>query len=154
MDLEKFQNLIAEVTTKIAGKPLDSNLQKFLEDEVPADGELFQMIQSACHQAVAEGWMCEREYGGIRFGRVIAPAKATDNFSVDVVQMENIVGPHHVHTNGEVDMIMPLQGDAKFDGQSEGWLVFPPGSAHKPTVTDGSAFVLYLLPEGAIEFTR
>lgn len=154
MDLEKFQQLIVEVTSKISDKPLDDDLQDFLNEEIPADGELFKYIESACHQAVADGWMCDREHGGIKFGRVIKPNEATHGFSIDVVEMDTIVGPHHAHPNGEIDMIMPLKGDAKFDGHGKGWLVYPPASAHNPTVTGGSAFVLYLLPQGAIEFTR
>jgi hypothetical protein len=154
MDLEKFKSLISEVTSKIADKPLDTSLQQYLNDEFPAQGELFKYIESACHQATEDGWMCEREHAGIRFGRVIKPSQDTHGFSVDVVQMENIVGPHHAHPNGEIDMIMPIQGDARFDGAEKGWLVYPPASEHKPTVTEGSAYVLYLLPDGAIEFTR
>ena len=50
-------------------------------------------------------------------------------------------------------MIMPLEGSAKFDGRDAGWLVYGPGSAHRPTVSDGKALVLYLLPKGKIEFT-
>jgi hypothetical protein len=41
---------------------------------------------------------------------------------------------------------------AAFDGVSDGWKVYEPGSVHCPTVTGGSAYVMYLLPEGAIEF--
>jgi Domain of unknown function (DUF4863) len=63
-----------------------------------------------------------------------------------------MVGPAHAHPHGEVDMIMPLDGDAKFDGRGAGWLVYPAGSRHAPTVTEGKALVLYLLPEGAIDF--
>ena len=154
MNLDKFQNLISQVTAQIAGKPLDKGLEAFLNDEVPADGELFKYIESACHQAVADGWMCDREHGGIKFGRVIKPAEVIHGFSVDVVEMGEIVGPHHAHPNGEIDMIMPLEGDARFDGREKGWLVYPPGSAHKPSVSGGSAYVLYLLPDGAIEFSR
>ncbi|MDD2670713.1 DUF4863 family protein, partial [Zoogloea sp.] len=29
-----------------------------------------------------------------------------------------------------------------------------PGSAHRPTVSHGRAYVLYLLPEGQITFTK
>jgi hypothetical protein len=68
--------------------------------------------------------------------------------------MENIAGPHHVHPQGEIDLIMPVDGDALFDGRPAGWLVCPPGSAHRPTVTRGRALVLYLLPNGEIEFTK
>jgi hypothetical protein len=154
MNPEKFQNLISQVTSQISGKPLDKELEAFLNEEFPASGELFKYIESACHQGVADGWVCDREHGGIKFGRVIKPSDAIHGFSVDVVEMNNIVGPHHAHPNGEIDMIMPLDGDARFDGQGKGWLVYPPGSAHKPTVSGGSAFVLYLLPNGAIEFSR
>ena len=60
----------------------------------------------------------------------------------------------NAHPNGEIDLIMPLDDGAQFDGRPAGWLVCPPGSAHQPTVTHGRALVLYLLPQGSIEFTR
>ena len=50
-------------------------------------------------------------------------------------------------------MVMPVTDGARFDGVSRGWCVFEPGSDHRPTVTDGEAIVLYMLPEGSIEFT-
>ena len=68
--------------------------------------------------------------------------------------MADLAGPHHTHPNGEIDLIMPLEGDATFDGRPAGWCVYPPGSAHHPTVGNGRALVLYLLPEGQIQFTR
>jgi hypothetical protein len=37
---------------------------------------------------------------------------------------------------------------------AEGWPVYGPGSAHHPTVTGGRAVALYLLPGGAVRFTR
>jgi hypothetical protein len=51
-------------------------------------------------------------------------------------------------------MIMPVTPRAKFDGRGAGWLVYGPDSGHSPTVSDGRALVLYLLPQGAIEFTK
>lgn len=154
MTPESFQALIAKVTAEIAGRPLDGGLADFLNERFPTSGPDFQAIFAACKAAVAAGWMCEREHGGIKFGRVIKPCDAIHGFSVDVVEMADVVGPHHAHPNGEIDMIMPLEGDAKFDGHGAGWFVYGPGSAHKPTVTGGRAYVLYLLPQGAIEFTR
>ena len=68
--------------------------------------------------------------------------------------MNDLAGPHHSHPNGEIDLIMPLDDTARFDGRGAGWLVYGPGSAHRPTVSQGRALVLYLLPQGAIEFTR
>jgi hypothetical protein len=154
MDRAQFQDLISDVTGQIAQKPLDKRLEAFLNENFPAEGELFGKIEAACHQAVAEGWMCEREHGGIRFGRVIKHTPDTHGFSVDVVHMHDIAGPHHRHPNGEIDMIMPITPTAKFDGHGKGWLVYPPDSAHPPTVAEGEALVLYLLPEGKIEFTK
>ena len=48
---------------------------------------------------------------------------------------------------------MAISGEPKFDGFPEGWYVYGPGSDHHPTVEGGDAYVLYLLPGGAIEFT-
>jgi hypothetical protein len=84
----------------------------------------------------------------------VKPGALTHGFSVDVVEMNHVIGPHHRHPNGEIDLVMPLEGAARFDGHGAGWLVYEPGSAHRPTVSGGKALVLYLLPEGAIEFTR
>jgi len=71
-----------------------------------------------------------------------------------VVDMQPLAGPHHRHPNGEIDLVMPIEAGAEFDGHGAGWVVYEPGSAHHPTVTVGRALVLYLLPAGAIEFTR
>jgi Domain of unknown function (DUF4863) len=70
------------------------------------------------------------------------------------VDMDTIKGPHHRHPNGEIDLIMPITPEARFDGRGAGWLVYGPGTAHYPTVSEGRALVLYLLPGGAIEFTK
>lgn len=154
MTPESFQALIAKVTGAIDGMPVDAALATFLNQRFPATGPEFQAIAAACREAVAAGWMCEREHGGIKYGRVIKPCPELHGYSVDVVEMADVVGPQHAHPNGEIDMIMPLEGDAKFDGHGAGWFVYGPGTVHRPTVSSGRAHVLYLLPQGAIEFTR
>ena len=154
MTPEAFSALLIPVTDAIRGKPLDAELGEFLNREFGPQGEAFRAIEAACREAVGDGWMCSREAGGIKFGRVLKPSPALGGCSVDVVEMNDCKGPHHRHPNGEIDMIMPLEGDARFDGRPAGWLVYPAGSGHKPTVTGGRALVLYLLPEGRIQFTR
>ena len=124
MTPDEFTALIARITESVRGRP------------------------------IAEGWMCNREAGGIRFGRVMKPGPATHGFSVDVVVMNDVKGPHHRHPNGEIDMIIPITPDARFDGHGPGWCVYGPDTAHYPTVSDGEAIVLYLLPKGEIEFTK
>lgn len=150
----QFNSLVQAVTQDIAGRALDVNLQARLNERYGADTAWFRNMQAACESGVREGWMCAQEAGGIRYGRVIKPSANTAGFSVDVVDMDDCAGPHHAHPTGEIDLIMPLTPDALFDGTPAGWMVYPPGSAHSPTVSRGRALVLYLLPEGAIEFTR
>ena len=154
MTPEAFTSLIATVTSRIQGRPLDGPLEEDLNTVFPASGAQYLTMLDACRRAIAAGWMCNREAGGIKYGRVIKPGPQTHGFSVDVVDMPPIAGPHHRHPNGEIDLIMPLAAGAKFDGREAGWLVYGPGSAHSPTVTHGRALVLYLLPGGAIEFTK
>jgi Domain of unknown function (DUF4863) len=149
-----FRQQIAQLTTELAGRPLDAALDTWLNREHGPGSASFEALTASCKAGVAEGWLCDREGGGIRYGRIFKPAPDLHGFSVDVVDMQNIAGPHHAHPNGEIDLIMPIEGDALFDGRPAGWLVCPAGSAHRPTVSAGRALVLYLLPEGRIEFTK
>jgi hypothetical protein len=153
MNPEAFQALIGELTATIEGQALNGALAEKLNRDHPAGSPLYEAIFAACRKAIADGWMCDREAGGIRYGRVIKPGPDTHGFSVDVVDMNDCAGPHHVHPNGEIDLVMPLDADAAFDGQGAGWKVYGAGSAHFPTVRGGRALVLYLLPDGAIQFT-
>lgn len=154
MTVEELRQRLAPIAERVRSEPLDKILEADLNRSFPAGGDVFRGVADACRQAIAAGWMCNREAGGIRYGRVIHPGPELAGCSVDVVEMQDIKGPHHRHPNGEVDMIMPLTPGARFDGHGAGWLVYSPGSAHYPTVTEGKALVLYLLPQGAIEFTH
>lgn len=150
MTKEEFQELVHEMSGSIADKPLNDDLAAELNAQFPPESDIYKKVRAACEQAIEDGWMCNQEHAGIKFSRVI---KELDGFSVDVVQMNDIVGPHHRHPKGEIDMVMPITADAKFDGNGAGWVVYGPDTAHRPTVTDGNAMVLYLLPDGEIEFT-
>lgn len=149
-----FRQTLATLTAALAGRPLDAALEQWLNTEHGPHSDTFATLSRQCREGVAQGWLCEREGGGIRYGRVFKPDAALHGFSVDVVDMQDIAGPHHSHPLGEIDLIMPIEGEARFDGHPAGWLVCPPGSAHHPTVSQGRALVLYLLPEGRIDFTR
>lgn len=153
MDQQEFTDLLKPVMQAVAGQRIDQSLANDLNHRFPPGGDDFKAIESACHSAIAAGWMCSQGAEGRRFGRVVEPAPETDDLSVDVVQLKDIVGPHHSHPNGEICLTMPVTPTAKFDGKGAGWCVYEPGSAHNPTVTDGEALVLYLLPEGKINFT-
>ncbi|WP_427308243.1 DUF4863 family protein [Cupriavidus sp. H39] len=150
----EFRSQIAHLTAQLAGRPLDAALEAWLNAEHGPGSPVYQQLKASCQAGVAAGWLCDREAGGIRYGRVFKPADDLHGFSVDVVDMQDVAGPHHIHPDGEIDLIMPLEGEAQFDGRPAGWLVCPPGSAHRPTVSNGRALVLYLLPQGRIDFTR
>ncbi len=158
MTPQEFRSILTDLTARIAqqqaGKSVDPGLAAWLNQEHGADSPLFQALAAACEAGVRDGWLCNREGGGIRYGRIFKPAEDLQGFSVDVVDMDSIAGPHHAHPNGEIDMVMPLTPDARFDGHGAGWVIYGPASAHAPTVTQGRALVLYLLPQGQIEFTR
>ena len=154
MDEEQFSALMKPVIDAVAGKPVDQDLARELNRLFPAGGEAFKAIEAACHSAIQAGWMCRQGAPGRRFGRVIEPGPESRSLSVDVVQLEDIVGPHHSHPEGEICLTMPVTPAAKFDGNGAGWCVNEPSSAHHPTVTGGEALVLYLLPDGEIVFTK
>jgi len=154
MSIAEFREQLRSLTTKLDGRELNQDLQDWLNAEHGSDSETYRSLAEACRQGVDEGWLCQHEAGGIRYGRVFKPEDELHGFSVDVVDMDNCAGPHHKHPNGEIDLVMPLEGEALFDGHPAGWVVYAAGTAHVPTVSSGRALVLYLLPGGSIEFTR
>jgi hypothetical protein len=150
----ELQRQIAQLTAQIAGRELNKDLDAWLNQTHGAGSVIYRQLKASCEAGVAEGWLANREGGGIKYGRIFKPSDELNGFSVDVVDMKDVAGPHHTHPNGEIDLVMPIDGDAQFDGRPAGWCVYPARSAHRPTVSQGRALVLYLLPQGAIEFTR
>lgn len=154
MPSTELRRQIASLTAQLVGKELNQDLQDWLNAAHGMGSPTYRQLEQSCRLGVDEGWLCEREAGGIGYGRAFKPAADLQGFSVDVVSMKNVVGPHHSHPNGEIDLVMPLEGDALFDDNPAGWIVYAAGTAHHPTVSNGRALVLYLLPDGSIEFTR
>ena len=154
MPATALHDQISQLTALIAGRPLDETLDLWLNREHGPGSATYAQIKQSCETGVAEGWLCNREGGGIRYGRIFKPTPELHGFSVDVVDMKDLAGPHHSHPNGEIDLLMPIDGEARFDGRPAGWVVYGAGTAHRPTVSNGRALVLYLLPEGRIEFSR
>jgi hypothetical protein len=146
--------MLVDLTAELASRPLDAALDAWLNATHGADSPSYARLKAACQDGVRDGWLCDRAGGGLRYGRIFKPAPDLQAFSVDVVDMKDLAGPHHAHPTGEIDLIMPLDADATFDGRGAGWLVYAPGTAHRPTVQQGHALVLYLLPQGRIEFTQ
>ena len=153
MSKEVLSDLLQPLYQVCADKDLNTELGDFLTARFAPDSDFFTEVEKLCHDAIADGWMCTEGGEGRRFGRVIEPSEETASFSVDVVDLTDIVGPHHEHPKGEICMNMPVDDGATFDGMGRGWRIYPPGSAHRPTVRHGRSLVLYLLPDGEINFT-
>ena len=151
--IAQYRHLLSHLTSQLQGRALDDALDVWLNQEYPPGSSLFEEFKTLTHLGVREAWLCQREGAGIKYGRIFKPADDLHGFSVDVVDMENIAGPRHIHPLGEIDLIMPLDSGVLFDGRSAGWMVTPPNSDHAPTVSNGRAYVLYLLPQGQIQFT-
>jgi hypothetical protein len=109
-------------------------------------------FEAALREAHAEGWATPKEAGGIRFGRVTRADPALSGFSLDVVEMSAAAPGAHTHPRGEFDLSFVLDGQPRFDGRPPGWVVYPPGSRHVPTVTGGRMLIAYFLPGGEIVF--
>ena len=149
---QELADLLAPVVTMLAVSKLDAECEARLNAMFGPDSLFALKMFNFCRAAIEDGWMCSRGEPDLRYGRVIKASTLCAAFSVDIVVMSDVVGPEHTHPAGEADLVLPLNPHARFDGRPAGWVVYPPGSSHAPTVTEGSAIVLYLLPDGAIDF--
>ena len=122
-----------------------------LEQSYPRDGDAAVALRAALVAAVDAGEICDRGNDAIRYSRLAKPGEGTCDFSVDFVWMTG-PGIHHRHPRGEINLCFTVEGDARFDGQPEGWVTFPPDSTHVPTVTDGRMLIVYFLPGGEVEW--
>ena len=109
-------------------------------------------FEAALREAHAEGWATPKEAGGVRYGRIARADPALSGFSLDVVEMEGPASGAHTHPRGEFDLSFPLDGQPRFDGRAPGWVVYPPGSRHVPTISGGRMLIAYFLPGGEIAF--
>jgi len=156
MGKELLEKALAPVFAALKGaEPNDgAKLAARLDRELPVTGPVAMAVRAAAQAGVAEGWLCDRENAGVKYSRPFKPSDATAGYSVDAVVMDRVAGPKHTHVNGEINLCFTQEGDAKFCGHREGWVVFPRGSTHVPVVADGRMLILYFLPGGAIEFVR
>lgn len=110
-----------------------------------------QRVSAAIKALLDEGKVADRGEPPVKYSRAAKATEETSGFSIDVVDMTG-PGPRHRHPQGEVNWCIALDGSPTFMGQPPGWVVETPGSEHVPTVEGGRMLIVYLLPEGAIEF--
>ncbi|QDU84496.1 hypothetical protein Pla163_16060 [Planctomycetes bacterium Pla163] len=145
-----FERLVELARSVDASHPAEAEAE--LARLLPVDGEEARAIGARLAELITAGEVAERGELPVKYGRVAKASDATCGFSIDVVHMSG-PGPHHRHPQGEIDFCFALDGSPTFDGRGPGWLVYGPDSQHVPTVAGGEMGIVYLLPQGAIEFT-
>ena len=149
----EFGQLVQQVASFVGERNLDVALAADLNNAFGYGSKMHDSLGRLILAGESEGWLWSRESGGIKFGRPVKPGREAGHFSVDVVHMADIRGPHHIHVSGEIGVMFPLEGTPAFDGGCDAWYVYPPASDHYPTVSGGAPYILYFLPDGAVEFT-
>ncbi len=124
-----------------------------LQQRFDPTGPAAKALNQALIGLLEEGKICENGEMPVRWGRVTKATPESGDHSIDVVLM-NGPGPRHRHPNGEIDYCIAMDGEPTFDGQPAGWVVFGPDSVHIPTVAGGTMLIVYLLPQGAMEFLK
>lgn len=149
--IETFQPLLDAAQGVDLGDPEAARAE--LTNRLDPDSEEGRAISRALVALLEEGSIADRGAPPLRYGRAAKASDASLGFSIDVVDMSG-PGPLHRHPNGEVNWCIALDGDPRFVGKPAGWVVEPPGSEHVPEVTEGRMLIVYLLPDGAIEFVQ
>jgi hypothetical protein len=142
---------ISPILDYIKDKEIDAKLAEGLKNSFPIESKYMQQIKLDCKSGIDEGWLCPRDGTNLSYGRLVKTSRDTNNFGIDTVDMKG-QGPGHLHPLGEIDLCFSLEGNPTFDGNTEGWTVYPPNTWHIPTVTNGRMVILYFLPDGAIKF--
>lgn len=153
MSLESFEKLLKPLLSQLPLLDLENHesARLYLNQNYPIDGLWAQSLKDFLLTNIKQNWLFPNEHRGIRFGRL--DEGETTGFTIDSVDMDR-PGPSHLHVNGEVDLAFRVDGTPEFDGNKEGWTVYPPNSWHRPTVQNGRMLVLYFLPDGGLQFCR
>ena len=138
----------------IGDQPLNDSLERALNERYGPSTEAYHELLSLLRTGIEEGWACYAEIDGpdYRRGQLAKASATTHGFSVESGMLKNVLGNYHRHPRGEINMIGPVDPDARFCGHGAGWKVFAPDSRHYPTVTGGKVTMLFFLPDGEIEY--
>jgi hypothetical protein len=149
--LETFRPLLEAAHGVALDRPDEARRE--LVRRMDPSGAAARKLSNELRTLLDAGSIANRGELPVRYGRVAKAGPDTLGFSIDVVLM-NGAGPRHRHPRGEVNYCVALDGAPTFDGEPPGWVVLPPDSSHVPTVANGTMLIVYLLPEGQIEFAK
>ncbi|MET3935637.1 DUF4863 family protein [Arthrobacter sp. OAP107] len=146
-----------EVKNRTAGGELETWLNQNYGPGTPLFEDLSRMIT----EGVRDGWAANIEVDGpnYRRSRLADPSDVLNYFSITAVYMNSVEpyrGDYHQHPYGELNLVVPLDPQAKLAGPNgwsgPGWTAPGPGSHHYPEVKGGALIALFFLPAGRISY--
>lgn len=146
--------IIHRILAYIGDRPFDAELEFQLNRRFGPHSGIYEKLAQLLRAGVDEGWVAYEPVAGAGYnrGRIAEPTREAAGMSVESGLLQSLRGQYHCHTRGEIDMVIPIDSDGRFCGHGAGWVVYPPGSEHFPTVTDGTALMMFFLPNGEIEY--
>ncbi|BCW73588.1 DUF4863 family protein [Arthrobacter sp. NicSoilB8] len=148
---------LMEVKNRTAG----GELETWLNENYGPGTELYEDLARMITQGVWEGWAANIEIDGpnYRRSRIAEPSEVLNYFSITAVYMNSVEpfrGQYHQHPYGELNLVVPLDPEAKLMGPNgwsgAGWTAPGPGSHHYPESKGGAVIALFFLPAGRISY--
>ncbi len=148
---------LTEVKNRTAGGVLETWLN---ENYGPGSG-LYDDLARMITEGVQDGWAANIEIDGpnYRRSRIAEPNDVLNYFSITAVYMNSVEtfrGQYHQHPYGELNLVVPLDPDARLMGPNgwcgAGWTAPGPGSHHYPESKGGAVIALFFLPAGRISY--
>jgi hypothetical protein len=155
--IDRSSVFLEEIKNRTMGKELEDWLNGKYGPGTAQYDDLARMIKDG----VRDGWAAEIEVDGptYRRGRISEPIRELHYFSVAAVYMESVEpyrGQYHQHPYGELNLVVPLDEDARLMGprgwSGAGWTAPEPASHHYPEVKGGALIALFFLPAGRISY--
>ena len=147
--LETFRPLLEAARGLDLSEP--AGAEAALNERFDPNGPEAAALNAELARLFEAGEIANRGEPPVYWSRVAKASPETLGYSIDVVVMTG-PGPRHRHPKGEIDYCVARDGSPTFDGEGPGWIVKAEDSTHVPTVSGGEMLIVYLLPDGEIEF--
>ena len=149
-----FRRQIASLTAQIAGRPLDADLDAWLNREHGAGSPTYAALKASCEAGVADGWLCRprRRRHPATAASSSRPTTCTASRSTSSTCRTSPARTTAIRTARSTCHAARRHAPLR---RPPGRLArLPPGSAHRPTVTRRPRAGAVPAAAGQIEFTR
>jgi hypothetical protein len=155
--IERSIPFLDEIKNRTAG----TELETWLNATHGRGTALYEDLARMITEGVKDGWAANVEVDGPKYrrSRLAGPSELLSYFSITAVYMNSVEpyrGQYHQHPYGELNIVVPLDPEAKLMGphgwSGAGWTAPAPGSHHYPEVKGGALIALFYLPAGRISY--